>query len=119
MLFTNAQILAVRSGSRCAPDCCADLTSPATILQNCSDHSGAQMAEQSADNESGVRVIPPLIFLVAMTGAFLNGWFWPLRTIPNALQYPLVVVVILISFAPMPGTIAAFRKAETTFDVRR
>ena len=68
---------------------------------------------------TGIRVIPPAIFMVAMVGAYLMDWVWPFRIIPDAVQYALGIVVILLSFGAMPWTLAAFKRAKTTFDVRR
>ena len=68
---------------------------------------------------TGIRIIPPIIFMGAVAGAFSIEWLWPVRFIPDAVQYALGIAVILVSFGALPVTLAAFKRAKTTFDVRR
>jgi len=71
------------------------------------------------DDKSGIRIIPPAIFLIALAAAFLANWFWPVQFFPDVVRYSLGFFLLLASGAVMPFVLGAFKRADTTFDPRR
>lgn len=72
------------------------------------------------DNEkSGIAVLPPIIFALALMVAFVTEWFLPLPILPNLLQYALGVFIVACSFLLIPSIFNKFRAANTTLDVRK
>lgn len=73
-----------------------------------------------ANNDTGIRIIPPLVFLAAFLIAWLVFWLWPLA-FPFSTG-PLRIVGVLLILAPlavMPSLFALFRRAGSKYDVRR
>ncbi|MFQ5973123.1 MAG: methyltransferase family protein [Alphaproteobacteria bacterium] len=75
--------------------------------------------EARQNSKTGIRVIPPVIFIVALAAAFLANWFWPIRLLPDAVRYSLGPVLVIASFAVVPSVLRAFKRANTPFDTRR
>ena len=69
-------------------------------------------------NETGVRIVPPFIFLTAILLAFVLNWLLPIHVIPAILQQPLGISLIAAAIAPMPWIFGAFKRADTTIDPR-
>lgn len=70
--------------------------------------------------DSGIRVIPPYVFLAALILAFLADWLWPARTgLPGALRWTLGVALIVVPIAFMPSIVAAIRRTGSDYDVRK
>jgi len=75
--------------------------------------------ENTPSNNTGIRVIPPVIFFIALAVAFVLNWIWPVLLLNDGVRYSVGPVLIIASFAVMPPVLRAFRQADTTFDVRR
>jgi protein-S-isoprenylcysteine O-methyltransferase Ste14 len=68
---------------------------------------------------TGIRVIPPVLFLAAYLFAWLIHLFWPLGFgLPGAIRWPLAAVLIVVPLAVVPSLFAAFRRANSKYDVR-
>jgi protein-S-isoprenylcysteine O-methyltransferase Ste14 len=70
-------------------------------------------------NETGIRVIPPFVFLAA----YLVGWglhrLWPASFGMNAtVRWTLAAVLILAPLTMVPWLFALFRRANSKYDVR-
>lgn len=70
--------------------------------------------------ETGIRIIPPVLFLVAFLLAWLVHWLWPLDFgLPGAVRWPLGILLIAAPLAAAPFLFAAFRRAGSEYDVRK
>lgn len=68
---------------------------------------------------SGIRIIPPLVVFGAVVVASAVDWFLPLGFgLPAAVRWILAAVLIIAPLAVMPSIFAAFRKADSAYDVR-
>ncbi len=67
----------------------------------------------------GVIALPPLIYL----GFFLFGLaadlVWPLPLLPQLVQYVVGLALIILSGVLIAWTLPMFRRADTSFDVRK
>jgi protein-S-isoprenylcysteine O-methyltransferase Ste14 len=69
---------------------------------------------------TGIRVLPPLVFLAALILAFLAHWLWPGNLgLSAAIRLPLGILLIVLALAPMPSIFAAFRRMGSAYDVRK
>lgn len=74
----------------------------------------------TGQKDSGIRVIPPAVFLAALILAFLADWLWPVRMgLPGPLRWPLGVALIVVPLALMPSIVAAIRRTGSDYDVRK
>src|SRR6478752_803589 len=72
------------------------------------------------ESDSGIHIFPPLVFLAALILAFAVNWILPAGYgLPTAIRWPLGVLLIVLSFAPAPSILGAFRRAGNEYDVRR
>jgi protein-S-isoprenylcysteine O-methyltransferase Ste14 len=70
--------------------------------------------------ETGIRIIPPLVFLAGLAVAFGLDWLWPARvSLPDILRWLIGGVLIAAPFLVLPSIMAAFRRAGSEYDVRR
>lgn len=60
--------------------------------------------------------LPPLIYGGFVIAGFAVDYAFPISAIPDHVQYPLGVVLLLVSFAIMPFVLIRFRQAGTSFD---
>ncbi len=70
-------------------------------------------------NETGIRIIPPFIFIALLVVALIAQWLLPIRFFPEVISYTLGPVLLLISLLILIFVLLSFKKANTTFDVRR
>lgn len=68
--------------------------------------------------KSGIRILPPIIFALAMVVAFIIKAIWPLALLPNFWQYICGAVIFGVSFLLVPSIFNKFKAAKTTLDVR-
>ncbi len=74
----------------------------------------------SNEDETGIRIPPPVVFLAAILLAVLVGWAAPLRLgLPPAIRWPLAVAMMVPVVAILPSILAAFRRAGSAYDVRK
>lgn len=67
----------------------------------------------------GIKVPPPLIYVSALLiGIGLNK-VWPIFLIPTFWAYTVGTALIIASLLIMPPVLVRFRRAGTTFDVRK
>jgi len=67
----------------------------------------------------GIRLPPPVIYLAALlTGIVLNS-LWAMSPLSGAWRYILGSVLIVVNVLIMPPVLRRFRRAGTTFDVRK
>ncbi len=76
------------------------------------------MVEVTSDH-TGLRVLPPVLFVVALGLGALLHWLWPFRFLPEIARFSAGPLLIAASIAVMPWVFRAFRRAETPYDVRR
>jgi protein-S-isoprenylcysteine O-methyltransferase Ste14 len=69
--------------------------------------------------DTGIRIVPPVVFTIALAVAFIASWLMPVHFVPKFIQYSLGPVLLLASLSVMPSIIGAYRRANTPFDVRR
>ncbi len=72
-----------------------------------------------ADRHSGIRIIPPFVFLAAYLIGWFDAWLLPIGfDLPFWLRLILAVVLIVAPLAIVPSLFAAFRRANSEYDVR-
>jgi protein-S-isoprenylcysteine O-methyltransferase Ste14 len=70
-------------------------------------------------NETGIRVIPPFVFLAAYLAGWGLHWLWRASFGMNAtVRWTLAAVLILAPLAMVPWLFALFRRANSKYDVR-
>jgi protein-S-isoprenylcysteine O-methyltransferase Ste14 len=70
--------------------------------------------------ESGIRIIPPFVFLAAYLIAWFDHWLLPIGFgLSLWLRLILGVVLIAAPLAIVPSLFAAFRRADSEYDVRK
>ena len=67
----------------------------------------------------GVRVIPPLVYLVGLALGYALEHFWPLLDVPVSWMLGIATVLICLSAAMVVPAIGRFRRVGTPFDVRK
>ncbi len=67
----------------------------------------------------GIGVPPPVYYLVALAIGVALDHFWPLSFFAGSSRYVVGTVVIVVSVLIMPPVLSRFRRAATTFDVRK
>ena len=71
-------------------------------------------------SETGIRMIPPLVFLAAFLIAWLVHSLFPLGLgLPTALRWVLGAILILGPLAIIPSLFTLFRRAGSDYDVRK
>ena len=67
----------------------------------------------------GIRLPPPVIYLAALfTGIVLNS-LWAMSPLPDSWRYIVGSLLIVVNVLIMPPVLRRFRRAGTTFDVRK
>ena len=67
----------------------------------------------------GIRLPPPVIYLAALlTGIVLNS-LWAMSPLPGSWRYIVGSLLIAVSVLIMPPVLRRFRRAGTSFDVRK
>jgi len=70
-------------------------------------------------NETGIRVIPPFVFLAAYLVAWGVHWLWPLSFgLPSLVRWVAAAILILAPLSIVPTLFALFRRANSKYDVR-
>ena len=67
----------------------------------------------------GIRIQPPAIYLAALAIGFVLNYLWPLSPLSGSLRYVIGSVVPLAGGVIMPLVLRRFRRADTTFDIRK
>lgn len=68
----------------------------------------------------GVRVPPPVFYLVALAiGIALEYLLWPIPVLGAPSKYVIAAILIVVSVLIMPPVLIRFRRAATPFDVRK
>ncbi len=70
-------------------------------------------------NETGIRVIPPLVFIFAILVGVAGNYVWPIGVITSDVSHILGPVIIVVSVLITPPVLLSFKRAETSFDVRK
>ena len=76
------------------------------------------MVGDNADRP-GVVAPPPLIYLFFLVLGLAADFAWPLAVLPRAAQYAAGVALIAPALAILAVTVRRFRRAGTSFDVRK
>lgn len=63
--------------------------------------------------------LPPVIYGGFLVAGFVVDYFIPVSILPDRLQYPLGIAVMLASGAIMPFVLIRFRRDRTSFDGRQ
>jgi len=72
----------------------------------------------NANAATGVRVPPPVLYLVALAAGITLDHLWPPPFSLGLLRY-VGSILVIASFAIMPPVLRRFRRAGTPFDVRK
>jgi len=67
----------------------------------------------------GIRVIPPVIYAGFLAVGIALDYFLPIPLLPATVQYPVGSALILASVLIVLSALREFRKARTSFDVRK
>jgi protein-S-isoprenylcysteine O-methyltransferase Ste14 len=71
-------------------------------------------------SETGIHIIPPLVFLATFVLAWLVHWLFPLGLgLPMALRWLLGAILILGPLAVIPHLFTLFRRAGSEYDIRK
>lgn len=74
----------------------------------------------TGDEDTGIRVYPPVVLLAALVLAFGLDWIWPSRVgVPDIARFVIGGGLIALFFLAIPSIAASFRRAGVAFDVRR
>lgn len=76
------------------------------------------MVKDEAD-KPGVIAPPPFIYLFFLIFGLAVDFAWPLAVLPAMAQYAASVALIVPAVAILAATMRRFRRAETSFDVRK
>ena len=82
-------------------------------------HQHRKSTNVEASTRPGIRIPPPVIYLAALAIGFVLNYLWPMSPFPGSTGYVIGSVVILLSVLIMPPVLRRFRRAGTTFDVRK
>jgi protein-S-isoprenylcysteine O-methyltransferase Ste14 len=66
------------------------------------------------EDNAGVTLPPPAIFIVTLVVAIVLNHCWPIYTIPQKVRW-VGVVLILMGLAAIGGGVSEFRKFKTSF----
>jgi protein-S-isoprenylcysteine O-methyltransferase Ste14 len=72
-----------------------------------------------ATSGTGVRIPPPVFYLVALAMGIALDYLWPLSFFSGASRYVVGSIFVFVSLAIMPPVLRRFRRAGTPFDVRK
>lgn len=74
-----------------------------------------------ADETSGpgIRIPPPAFYLTALVIGIALNYLWPLSFFAGSSNYVVGALFVIVSLAMMPPILMRFRRAGTTFDVRK
>ena len=68
----------------------------------------------------GIRVPPPAFYLAALAiGIALEYLLWPIPVLGAPSKYVIASILIIVSVLIMPPVLMRFRRAATSFDVRK
>lgn len=67
----------------------------------------------------GIKVPPPVIYVFALLAGLGLNKLWPISLVPSFWAYTAGIPLIIASILIMPPVLARFRRAGTTFDVRK
>lgn len=68
----------------------------------------------------GIRVPPPVFYLVALAiGTALEYLLWPIPVLEAPSKYVIAYILVIVSVLIMPPVLMRFRRAATSFDVRK
>ncbi len=67
----------------------------------------------------GLRIHPPVVYLLALLVAVGLNFLWPIWLLPRWWGVALGVIVIALGAAIMPPVLSRFRRAGTAFDPHR
>ena len=67
----------------------------------------------------GVVALPPVIYLGFLAVGLILEFLFPVSTLPQGVQYPLGFGLIVASAVIIPFVLSSFRRAGTSFDVRK
>jgi len=67
----------------------------------------------------GIPVHPPVVYLAALLVAVGLNHLWPIAVVPGRWGDVVGTIVIVAGIAIMPPLLRRFRRAGTTFDVRK
>ena len=78
-------------------------------------------SDQAPDSgETGIRVIPPVVMLVALAAGFILDWVWPTKVgLPDLLRWVFGAALIVAPFLIMPSVLNSFRRSGSHYDVRK
>ena len=76
------------------------------------------MNDHTSDN-AGVLTPPPIVYLAGLLIGFLIHYFYPIAFLPKSLAVWIGISLILVSIPISLIAVLAFRRAQTSLDVRK
>ncbi len=67
----------------------------------------------------GIRLFPPVIYLAALLSGIVLNSLWAVSPLPGSWRYIVGSLLIVVNVLIMPPVLRRFRRAGTTFDVRK
>ena len=67
----------------------------------------------------GIRLPPPVIYLAALLTGIVLDSLWAMSPLPGSWRYIVGSFLIVVNLLIMPPVLRRFRRAGTTFDVRK
>jgi protein-S-isoprenylcysteine O-methyltransferase Ste14 len=81
------------------------------------DMTADQTAQPNPDESSGVKILPPLVYVAGLAAGFLVQWAWPLPLVPAAAALPARLagwVLVAAWLALCIWALVTFQRAGTT-----
>lgn len=75
--------------------------------------------ETKAHSSPGVKIPPPIFYLIALLIGIGLNYVWPVAPVPKAWGYVIGAIIIVVCVVIMPLVLIRFKRSKTTFDVRK
>ena len=73
----------------------------------------------SSDGHGPLAVPPPILYVAALLGGLALNYVWPSSLLPTWSAYLIGTLLIIASVPIMPPVLLRFRRAGTSFNVRK
>jgi len=77
------------------------------------------MSDQQSMVTTGIKIIPPVLYALALAAGLVVEEFWEFRSFPWSWRIGLAFVLLAPSVALIALTLSQFSVSETPFDVRK
>ncbi len=69
--------------------------------------------------DSGIRLIPPAVFLIGLIAGYGVQYFIPIRLLPELIRYTLGPLLMITALWAVRPALRSFKRAGTPFDARK